>query len=334
MSPRPKPSNLPSKPNNSHPKLEICGDKTDSKKQYYKNPRSDKINKHKKVNQVTCDNNNADLVRSRNVRRFKTEGEPGASGVEEARVPTNQIETTTGKRVNSAICGDCNSRLRESSGDRRIEKEGASGAEEVGTTQSRAMTTQAREDGGLSPLKIEDTKSYKEQNPGKSTEGANARIVSEAQARSRRKRLGAKRQGAADARAKVHARGASGESARKTRGEPAGEESVESTGVREAAEEPTKANRAETQGETVTGPPNPERAGRFLVGTGAISPKKPSVYMAPQRASNRKNIGAEGSSLAQVTLSKFFGEDEEIMEIDSLSQNLKRLLEEKNKKQR
>ena len=53
--------------------------------------------------------------------------------------------------------------------------------------------------------------------------------------------------------------------------------------------------------------------------------------MASQRASQKKSLGAEGGSLAQVTLSKNFGEDKEIMEIDSPSQNLKRLLEERAK---
>jgi hypothetical protein len=54
--------------------------------------------------------------------------------------------------------------------------------------------------------------------------------------------------------------------------------------------------------------------------------------MSSQRAS-RKSNGAEGSSLAPITLSKKFGKEEDIMEIDSSAQSLKRLLEEKAKNQ-
>ena len=68
----------------------------------------------------------------------------------------------------------------------------------------------------------------------------------------------------------------------------------------------------------------PEREGDRAVTT---------YQMSSQRASQRKSLGVEDGSLAHVTLSQIFGEDEEIMEIDSPSQNLKRLLEEKNKKQ-
>ena len=53
--------------------------------------------------------------------------------------------------------------------------------------------------------------------------------------------------------------------------------------------------------------------------------------MASQRASQRKNLGAEGGSIAPISLSKIFEEDDEIMEIDSLAQTLKRHLEETNK---
>ena len=87
----------------------------------------------------------------------------------------------------------------------------------------------------------------------------------------------------------------------------------ESASAKEAVGEPRQASRVDTEGETVTGPPNPGRTCRVLVGTGTTSPKEPNVHMASQRASNRKSLGAEGGSLAQVTLSKHFGEDEEIM---------------------
>jgi hypothetical protein len=53
--------------------------------------------------------------------------------------------------------------------------------------------------------------------------------------------------------------------------------------------------------------------------------------MASQKSSHRKSIGAENSSLAPTALARLFGEDEDIMEIDSPAQSLKRLLEEKTK---
>jgi hypothetical protein len=43
-------------------------------------------------------------------------------------------------------------------------------------------------------------------------------------------------------------------------------------------------------------------------------------------------LGVEGGGLAPITLSKIFWEDEDVMEIDSPAQSLKRLLEEKTKK--
>jgi hypothetical protein len=55
--------------------------------------------------------------------------------------------------------------------------------------------------------------------------------------------------------------------------------------------------------------------------------------MASQKASQRKSIGAENSSLAPTSLARLFGEDEDIMEINSPAQSLKRLLEEKARKE-
>jgi hypothetical protein len=55
--------------------------------------------------------------------------------------------------------------------------------------------------------------------------------------------------------------------------------------------------------------------------------------MTSQKASHRKSNGVEGGSLAPITLATFFGEDEDIMEIDFPAQSLKRLLEEKEKNQ-
>ena len=55
------------------------------------------------------------------------------------------------------------------------------------------------------------------------------------------------------------------------------------------------------------------------------------AYMASQRVPRRKSTGAEGESLAPVALSKNFGEEEDIMEIDSPTQSLKKLLEKKQK---
>jgi hypothetical protein len=60
--------------------------------------------------------------------------------------------------------------------------------------------------------------------------------------------------------------------------------------------------------------------------------KVETAEMSSQRAS-RKSNGVEGSSLAPITLAKFFGEEEDTMEIDSPTQSLKRLLEEKAKNQ-
>jgi hypothetical protein len=53
--------------------------------------------------------------------------------------------------------------------------------------------------------------------------------------------------------------------------------------------------------------------------------------MASQKNSHRKSIGAENDSLAPSSLARLFGEDEDIIEIDSPTQSLKRLLEEKAK---
>jgi hypothetical protein len=55
--------------------------------------------------------------------------------------------------------------------------------------------------------------------------------------------------------------------------------------------------------------------------------------MTSQKTSQRKSNGVEGSNLAPITLAQFFGEEEDTMEIDSPSQSLKRLLEEKAKNQ-
>jgi hypothetical protein len=55
--------------------------------------------------------------------------------------------------------------------------------------------------------------------------------------------------------------------------------------------------------------------------------------MASQKASQRKSLGAENSSPAPTALARLFGKDEDIMEIDSPAQSLKRLLEEKAKKE-
>ena len=53
--------------------------------------------------------------------------------------------------------------------------------------------------------------------------------------------------------------------------------------------------------------------------------------MALQIASNKKNIGAENGNLAPLALARTFGEEEDIMEIESPAQSLKKLLEEKSK---
>ena len=50
-------------------------------------------------------------------------------------------------------------------------------------------------------------------------------------------------------------------------------------------------------------------------------------------APHRKSTGAEGGNLAPVNLSKKFREEEDVMEIDSPAQSLKRLLEERAKNQ-
>jgi hypothetical protein len=55
--------------------------------------------------------------------------------------------------------------------------------------------------------------------------------------------------------------------------------------------------------------------------------------MSSQRASQRKGNGAENSSLAPTALARLFEEEEDIMEIDSPAQSLKRLLEEKARKE-
>ena len=68
------------------------------------------------------------------------------------------------------------------------------------------------------------------------------------------------------------------------------------------------------RGENVTGPLNLES------------------HMATQRASHRKSNGAENGSLAPIALAIFFGEEHDIMGIDSLVQSLKKTLEEKIKK--
>jgi hypothetical protein len=56
--------------------------------------------------------------------------------------------------------------------------------------------------------------------------------------------------------------------------------------------------------------------------------------MTQQRTSHRKGSGSgvEGGGLIPITLFKIFGEDEDVMEIDSPAQSLKRLSEEKAKK--
>jgi hypothetical protein len=51
--------------------------------------------------------------------------------------------------------------------------------------------------------------------------------------------------------------------------------------------------------------------------SGTAHPKKHIEKMASQRASQQKSIGAENSSLAPTSLARLFGEDEDIMEIDS-----------------
>ena len=67
--------------------------------------------------------------------------------------------------------------------------------------------------------------------------------------------------------------------------------------------------------------------------TRAGSKEVNTAKMTSQKASQRKNNGAEGSNLAPITLAQFFGEEEDTMEIDSSAQSLKKLLEEKAKNQ-
>ena len=64
---------------------------------------------------------------------------------------------------------------------------------------------------------------------------------------------------------------------------------------------------------------------------GTTSTKQQKIHMASSKTSNRKSMGAEIGNLASLALSRLFGEDEEIMEIDSPTLSLKRLLEEKTK---
>jgi hypothetical protein len=55
--------------------------------------------------------------------------------------------------------------------------------------------------------------------------------------------------------------------------------------------------------------------------------------MASQKTPHRKSNEAENGSLVPIALARIFGEDEDIMEIDSPAQSLKKLLEEKAKNQ-
>jgi hypothetical protein len=75
--------------------------------------------------------------------------------------------------------------------------------------------------------------------------------------------------------------------------------------------------------------PRQNRGKETRTGGRNVSP----VKMTSQKASHRKSNGGEGGSLAPITLAQFFEEEEDTMEIDSLAQSLKRLLEEKAKNQ-
>ena len=60
-------------------------------------------------------------------------------------------------------------------------------------------------------------------------------------------------------------------------------------------------------------------------------PLNPTSHMATQRASHRKNNVDENDSLAPIDLARVFGEEEDIMEIESPAQSPKKNLEEKTK---
>ena len=64
---------------------------------------------------------------------------------------------------------------------------------------------------------------------------------------------------------------------------------------------------------------------------GPVSTKRQKIHMASSKAPNRKSMGVDIGKVALLALSRLFGEDEEIMEIDSPTLSLKRLLEEKAK---
>ena len=66
---------------------------------------------------------------------------------------------------------------------------------------------------------------------------------------------------------------------------------------------------------------------------GTKHPKNHRGRMGSQRASHRKGLGAEGGGLAPIILASVFGENEDVMEIESPAQSLKKLLEEKAKTQ-
>jgi hypothetical protein len=65
-----------------------------------------------------------------------------------------------------------------------------------------------------------------------------------------------------------------------------------------------------------------DRAAHNRGETETAHPKKHKANMASQKASQRKTLGAENSSPAPSALARLFGEDEDIMEIDSPTQSL------------
>jgi hypothetical protein len=99
---------------------------------------------------------------------------------------------------------------------------------------------------------------------------------------------------------------------------------------REPAVEKKRRNRATEATEAPEPESTREKAGTQNGSASTGGRNVSTVKMSSQRAP-RKDNGAEGSSLAPIILAKLFGEEEDIMEIDSPAQSFKKLLEEKAK---
>ena len=145
----------------------------------------------------------------------------------------------------------------------------------------------------------------------------------------------------------LHPRSCNGKRSRKVKGKASGvsescraatTDEVEEPRANQKTPEATKPLHPRHCGETIAEATNPRSCeGKGSREVNPLSQPRAKgrdvalVKMILQKTSQRKSNGTEGGSLASITLSRISGHEEDVIEIDSPAQSLKRFLEEKAK---